>query len=128
MDTNAQRGRPRARGAHRKHVIRVLPACDAGRVETQRLVERKRVLPSRTGGLWGGKQHACIRGVGREMGGHMRGGPGGAAQAREYGWQGTRGAHPKHSIHFRDAGRVPAGYVHVELFNIPEEITHVGDD
>eukprot|EP00964_Phaeocystis_antarctica_P063590 scaffold38171_cov50-Phaeocystis_antarctica.AAC.10 len=33
---------------HRKHVVYV---CDAGRVEAQRLVERRRALPSPKGGI-----------------------------------------------------------------------------
>eukprot|EP00964_Phaeocystis_antarctica_P058049 scaffold34414_cov60-Phaeocystis_antarctica.AAC.4 len=36
------------RGAHPEHVAHV---CDAGRVEAQRLVERRRVLPSRKEGM-----------------------------------------------------------------------------
>ena len=39
-------GRARARGAHVKHIVHVR---DAGRVEAQRLVERRRGLPSRKG-------------------------------------------------------------------------------
>ena len=37
------------RGAHPKHVAH---ACDAGRVEAQRLVERRRLLPSRKASTW----------------------------------------------------------------------------
>ena len=48
------------RGAHLEHVLH---ACDAGRVEAQRLVERPRVLPSREGGVGGGA--ACGPGGGR---------------------------------------------------------------
>ena len=40
-----------ARGAHRKHGLHV---CDAGRVEAQRLVEHRRVLPSNKGKHLGG--------------------------------------------------------------------------
>ena len=36
------------RGAHPKHLVH---ARDAGRVETQRLVERRRRLPSQKGGI-----------------------------------------------------------------------------
>ena len=41
-------GRRARGGAHREHVAHV---CDAGRVETQQLVERRRVLPSRKEGI-----------------------------------------------------------------------------
>ena len=53
-------GRARA-GAHIKHAVH---ACDAGRVEAQRLVERNRVLPSR-------KERAfdAAKGAAREAGG-----------------------------------------------------------
>ena len=34
-------------GTRRAHINHVGHVCDAGRVETQRLVERRRVLPSR---------------------------------------------------------------------------------
>ena len=37
----------RGEGTHRKHAVH---ACDAGRVEAQRLVELPRVLPSRKDG------------------------------------------------------------------------------
>ena len=40
------------RGAHRKHVVH---SCDFGRVETQRLVERRRPLPSPKGGMLRGR-------------------------------------------------------------------------
>ena len=39
----------RARGG--AHVEHVLHGCDAGRVEAQRLVERRRLLPSRKEGI-----------------------------------------------------------------------------
>ena len=37
------------------HVKHVLHVCDAGRVETQRLVERRRRLPSPKGGMLRGR-------------------------------------------------------------------------
>eukprot|EP00964_Phaeocystis_antarctica_P014599 scaffold8064_cov24-Phaeocystis_antarctica.AAC.1 len=52
------------RGAHKKHPAQ---RCDAGRVEAQRLVERRRVLPSRKEGI------RCWRHAGREA-------------ARAWGW------------------------------------------
>ena len=50
-----------ARGAHRKHVAHVY---DAGRVEAQRLIERRRFLPSRNGRYEAGELQA----KGRERG------------------------------------------------------------
>eukprot|EP00964_Phaeocystis_antarctica_P129381 scaffold93231_cov69-Phaeocystis_antarctica.AAC.1 len=38
-----------------------------------------------------------------------------------------RGAHPEHAVHVRDAGRVPAGNVRVEILQVIEELAHVGD-
>ena len=88
------------RGAHIKHVAHV---CGFGRVETQRLVERRRPLPSRKKGMQSG-QHA-----GREPGGR---GVAVAQATRRRGpdcgdrRQGTRGAHPKHVAYVCDAGSV----------------------
>eukprot|EP00964_Phaeocystis_antarctica_P057099 scaffold33741_cov63-Phaeocystis_antarctica.AAC.10 len=42
------------------------------------------------------------------------------------GGQGTRGAHPEHLPHVRDAGGVPAGDVRIEVLQAPEELLHVG--
>ena len=51
-------------GAHEKHVVH---GCDAGRVETQRLVERLRALPSRN------ERHANgAMGAGRREGARHR--------------------------------------------------------
>ena len=47
------------RGAHRKHVVH---GCDAGRVEAQRLVERRQPLPS------GKERIRCWRHAGWEAG------------------------------------------------------------
>ena len=63
------------RGAHGEHAVRV---CDAGHVEAERLVERRRVLPSRKAGMRCGKR--CGLGGVRALGGaatqrHARGGP-----------------------------------------------------
>ena len=81
------------RGAHMKHFVH---GCDVGRVPAQRLVKRRRVLPSKKGRMW-------------EEGGNMRGratggawGGGGSAssvrredpQLRRLCWQGqARSAH-----------------------------------
>jgi len=73
------------RGAHLKHVLHV---SDAGRVETQRLVERVRALPSAKGGVGSGR-HAKRRraeapGWLREAcGGHPAGGSGRCGAAPE---------------------------------------------
>ena len=89
----------RGEGTHQKHGEH---ACDAGRVEVQRLVEGIRALPSRKGGN--------IR----------SGGKFGPGCARAIGWAGLRsrmqgrarlepqgeGTHRKHVFHGCDAGRV----------------------
>eukprot|EP00964_Phaeocystis_antarctica_P107203 scaffold71964_cov85-Phaeocystis_antarctica.AAC.1 len=80
-------GRQGMRGAHVEHLVHVR---DAGGIEAQRLVERKRTLPSQKGGdMW------------REK-----------AARRRNDWtrwrQGKHGAHIKHGVHARDAGRVEA--------------------
>ena len=90
------------RGAHREHVPH---ACDAGGVEAQRLVERRRVLPRRKGSIG--------RGVTRGPGGGRAWSSGGASSALrgpDCGgcWQGTRGAHIEHELDGCDAGGVEA--------------------
>ena len=91
-------------GAHHKHVLH---GCDAGRVEAEQLVERRRGLPSRKGSI--GRGATCGPGGGRAWGA--------AAAAQAGRWEdptveaagkGTRGAHPKHGLHGCDAGRVEA--------------------
>ena len=57
-------------GAHPEHAVHV---CDLGRVEAQRLVERKRFLPSRNEGTYD-----AGRGAGREAGELGRGAAAGA--------------------------------------------------
>ena len=52
------------RGAHGKHVMHL---CDLGRVEAERLVERRRFLPSRKAGMRRGKR--CGPGGVRALGG-----------------------------------------------------------
>ena len=52
------------RGAHVEHVAHV---CDAGCVEAERLVERRRALPSRKAGVRCGKR--CGPGGGRALSG-----------------------------------------------------------
>ena len=52
------------RGAHKEHAVHVR---DLGRVEAERLVERRRVLPSRKGGMQRGER--CGPGGVRALGG-----------------------------------------------------------
>eukprot|EP00964_Phaeocystis_antarctica_P041072 scaffold23483_cov58-Phaeocystis_antarctica.AAC.2 len=102
-------GRPRARGgAHPEHVAHVR---DAGGVEAQRLVERRRVLPRV-------ERRACDagQGAGWEAGGGgrprctQRAGEGSTADSGQV----TGGAHVEHLVHGCDAGGVPVGYIRVE--------------
>ena len=91
------------RGAHVKHAVH---GCDAGGVEAQRLVKRRRVLPSREGSIR--RQATC--GAGRREG--VFGG-GGASNVQggpncDGSGQGTRGAHVKHVRYGCDAGSVEA--------------------
>jgi len=92
------------RGAHHKHVVH---ARDAGRVEAERPVERRRGLPSRKG-----KHKTSGDKAGRDAGGRGRGGGASSVQAEnptvEAAGRGTRGGHLKHVRHARDAGRVQA--------------------
>jgi len=94
------------RGAHVEHDAHVR---DAGGVEAQRLVEHRRVLPSRGEGMRCGGQRCASR----EAGGpgvwwrHTRG-MHGKGTTQGLGAKGTRGAHVKHLAHDRDAGGVEA--------------------
>ena len=94
------------RGAHVEHAVHVR---DAGRVEAQRLVERRRGLPSRKEGMrCGARCGAGLRGrqgVGR---GRRKQRAEGRGSVQNLGRQGRRGAHPEHVEHVRDAGRVEA--------------------
>ena len=93
------------RGAHVEHVAHVR---DLGRVEAERLVERRHALLSRKAGMrcavrcgpggvraWGGGDAIGVHGEG-PIQGCMCGG------------QSTRGAHVEHLVHVRDLGRVEA--------------------
>ena len=94
-------------GAHLKHVRHAAHACDARRVEAQRLVERQRSLSGR-------KERVCDarRGAGREAGEDAWGDDG--ASGMHGVWEGpTAGcgaeqAHLKHCAHGFHAGRVKA--------------------
>ena len=93
------------RGAHLKHVLH---GCDAGGVEAQRLIEGRRVLPSRKRRIGRGATCTCGPGGGSVWR------SGGSAKSVQGGtncgscWQGTRRAHVKHVRHACDAGGVEA--------------------
>ena len=103
-----------ARGAHVKHGLR---ARDAGRVEAQRLVERRRALPStkrkhrRRGDMRASrrkgirKRRWCKQRAGRARLWRLRAGH-------------ARGAHEKHELHAPDAERVEAQRL-VERYQLP---------
>ena len=98
------------RGAHEEHAVH---DCDAGGVEAQRLVERGRALPSPKAGMLRGRQ------AGQETGGRGGGGLSDARRGPDWwvGGTGRRGAHLKHVLHVRDAGRVEAQRL-VELIRV----------
>ena len=64
------------RGAHMKHFVH---GCDVGRVPAQRLVKRRRVLPSKKGRMW--EEGGNMRG--RARGGAWGGGGGASSVCRE---------------------------------------------
>jgi hypothetical protein len=98
-----------AKGARRAHAEHVAHVRDAEGVEAQRLVEGRRVLPSRREGM------RC-RGERCEPGGERAWGGGGTQAActgmsrlKACGGQGhARRAHQEHGLHGRDAGGVEA--------------------
>jgi len=92
------------RGAHSEHQVH---GRDLGGVKAQRLVERRRGLPSRREGhAMRGEVRARRReGVRRRR--RKRHARGGRPDSRREG-QGTRGAHCEHAVHVRDAGGVKA--------------------
>eukprot|EP00964_Phaeocystis_antarctica_P036989 scaffold21126_cov62-Phaeocystis_antarctica.AAC.4 len=51
----------------------------------------------------------------------------GGASGRRLRAQGRRGAHPEHLVHVCDARGFPAGNVRIEVFQVGEEVAHVGD-
>ena len=83
------------KGTHRKHAAHVR---DVGCVPAQRLVERRRVLPSRREGVRCGPR--CRPGGGRVWGGGMHAGK---RPNSSRGVQGTRGAYREHVCHVCDA-------------------------
>jgi hypothetical protein len=98
------------RGAHREHVVH---GRDAGGVEAQRLVEGRRVLPSRREGM----RFRGERGASREAGGPVVCGGTqetctGKRPVSRLGGQGhARRAHQEHLAHGRDAGGVKAQWL-----------------
>eukprot|EP00964_Phaeocystis_antarctica_P151290 scaffold118860_cov63-Phaeocystis_antarctica.AAC.3 len=91
-----------ARHARRAHVEHVVHVRDAERVEVQRLVERRRALPSRKGGhaMWRAqKAWKLARGAAATQAARRR------ARLERLG-HGMGGAHLEHAEHVRDAGRV----------------------
>eukprot|EP00964_Phaeocystis_antarctica_P069685 scaffold42367_cov61-Phaeocystis_antarctica.AAC.5 len=88
----------------RAHVEHVAHVCDAGRVESQRLVERRRVLPSRE--RVGHTTRGEVRAGRRKALGDNRAG---RRRARIYrlGADARRG-HLEHGGHRGDAGRIEA--------------------
>ena len=110
------------RGAHLEHAAH---GSDLGRVEAERLVERRRELPSRKAGMRRGKR--CGPGGARALGGGDATGVHGEGPTQVQAPEGTRGAHVEHHDHVRDAGGVPIGNVRVEIPQVIEEVAHVGD-
>eukprot|EP00964_Phaeocystis_antarctica_P045220 scaffold26019_cov69-Phaeocystis_antarctica.AAC.3 len=98
-------GRARG-GAHEEHDAHVR---DAGGVEAQRLVERRRALPRVESGAYG-----AARGAGQEAGGEAGGGGHRGARSvqgrarLQIGGRARGGAHVEHVDHGRDAGGVEA--------------------
>ena len=95
-------GRARG-GAHEEHIVH---ACDLGRIEAERLVERIRILPrverrayTVRGGVRAGRREA----VGDRGARSMRGRP-----RLQTGGRPRGGAHVEHLEHVRDAGGVEA--------------------
>ena len=100
-DSAGHRGRG-TRGAHPKHIAH---GCDTGRVETQRLVEHQRALPSGREDTQSGQHAGWDTGGG--MGRRRRMQRAGEDPTRDRA-QGTRGAHMEHVAHLCDFGRVEA--------------------
>jgi len=92
------------RGAHIEHGAH---ARDLGGVKAQRLVERRRDLPSRKGRACEAGRGAGREAVGREAAAAQAARTG-KARLKAVGAQGTRGAHIEHPFHGRDLGGVKA--------------------
>ena len=89
------------RSAHVEHVVH---GCNIGEDKAQRLVERRRFLPSRKAGMRCGKR--CGPGGVTAWGCGDANGMHGDGPTQAGGGQGTRGAHREHLAHGRDLGRV----------------------
>ena len=99
------------RGAHFEHAVHVR---DAGRVEAQRLVERRRFLPSRKEGMR--CRARCGTGGVRAWGGGAASGMHGERDRLKAGGQGTRGAHHDHLVH--EAQRLCPQITNHKLFSV----------
>ena len=116
----------RSQGTRGAHVEQGLHGCDLGRVEAERLVERRRALPSRKAGI-----RRARRGAAREASRRWVA----AAQAtctrrdrlEAVGGQGTRGAHGEHVAHLCDLGRVEAERLVERRRALEEHVAHVCD-
>ena len=113
----------RARGG--AHVEHAAHGGDAGGVEAQRLVERRRVLPRV-------KKEACGAGRGIRVGRREAAGDRGASSVQERArlqiqGRARGGAHGEQIAHICDTRGVPVGYVRVEILQVFEEVAHVGD-
>eukprot|EP00964_Phaeocystis_antarctica_P013465 scaffold7370_cov57-Phaeocystis_antarctica.AAC.5 len=121
--TRLQIGSRARGGAHPEHLVHVR---DAGGVEAQRLVERRRGLQRVKRRAYGVGRGAGYREAGG--GGRPRCTRGVQGRARlQIGGRARGGAHKEHLVHVRDAGGVPVGYVRVENPQVFEEVAHVGD-
>ena len=107
MDRRAGRRLGGSQGMGRAHVEHVAHVCDARRVESQRLVERRRVLPSRERG--GHTTRGEVRAGRRKALGDNRAEATRRGRARIYRLGAdARGAHLEHGGHHGDAGRIEA--------------------
>ena len=82
------------------------------------LAADKEVAPCRE--LQGG--HVYGAGCERAWGDGSASGVDGEGPTQGLGGQGTRGAHPEHAVHIRDAGGIPIGDVRVEILQVVEEV------
>ena len=112
-------GAGHAWSAHLKHLLHVR---DLGRVKAERLVERRRALPSRKADVQCEKKYG-VRALG---GSDAKAACTGRDRLKAVGVR-ARAEHREHKIHVCDAGSVPIGNVRVEILQVVEEVRHVGD-
>ena len=93
------------RGAHVKYALH---GCDTGCVKAQRLVEMPRALPGGKGEAWERGRHAWPKRWEGVVAAAQAACREGASCGGSLASGGTRGAHPEHVLHDRDAGRVEA--------------------